>query len=322
MKCPKCGFVSFPGLNECRKCGHSFVTTEQQEAASLTSVAPCQISGPLTPPAPSDKFSERVANFRRRRATLRDDEHNEASLAFDFSTASRLAPSEAARDPAQLSPAEEAFDQVFAERATGVSPQAKLESLHLDQRPKEAASRMASKEPSGGSFAAPAVRDSRVIQFGEIQFRLQKPVMDYEFPEVISAPLGSRFAAGLIDTLILAASGCFFVILFNAVGGRFSKTPVDVGVALFITAFWLFIYFAAFGVMTGRTPGQAALGLEIRNLDGEPPTAAESLWRAFGYLVSISALALGLIWTALDSDGMGWQDHISGTLPSRVERPE
>lgn len=28
MKCPKCGFVSFPGLDQCKKCGHPFTAAE------------------------------------------------------------------------------------------------------------------------------------------------------------------------------------------------------------------------------------------------------------------------------------------------------
>lgn len=37
MKCPECGFVSFPGLNRCKKCGHRFtdLREESQEIGSL-----------------------------------------------------------------------------------------------------------------------------------------------------------------------------------------------------------------------------------------------------------------------------------------------
>ncbi|MCL5006244.1 MAG: RDD family protein [Acidobacteria bacterium] len=31
MKCPKCGFVSFPGLDQCKKCGYRFTQDENQE---------------------------------------------------------------------------------------------------------------------------------------------------------------------------------------------------------------------------------------------------------------------------------------------------
>lgn len=30
MKCPKCGFVSFPGIDRCKKCGHSFPVVEDR----------------------------------------------------------------------------------------------------------------------------------------------------------------------------------------------------------------------------------------------------------------------------------------------------
>ncbi len=315
VTCPKCGFVSFPDLSECRKCGHRFAAPEQPEAAPNP-----EASQRLASSAASDEMSERVAGFRRRRATLRDDAR-EASLVFDFpATTAQLTPSEAIQNPAQISPAERRFNQVFSERASSRS-QANLESIRLSPLIEEGGNREAKAEAFGSSFNQVGARDSRAIQFGEIPFAPHTAASGQEFPEVVSAPLGSRLAAGLIDSLVLTVSGCLFVILFMAAGGRFSKTAVGAGVALFIIAFWLFIYFTVFGVMTRRTPGQDALGLKLCNLDGEPPTGAECLWRAFGYLVSISALTVGLVWTALDSDGMGWHDHISGTLPCSIKRP-
>jgi RDD family len=33
VKCPKCGFVSFPGLDQCKKCGHHFTPVENPQPA-------------------------------------------------------------------------------------------------------------------------------------------------------------------------------------------------------------------------------------------------------------------------------------------------
>lgn len=37
MKCPKCGFVSYPGLPQCKKCGHPFVAAAKKDS-SLSSL--------------------------------------------------------------------------------------------------------------------------------------------------------------------------------------------------------------------------------------------------------------------------------------------
>ena len=322
MKCPKCGFVSFPELPECRKCGHRFAPSERQEPAPSNNLETSQALGPVAVSDPPERLSERVASFRRRRATLRENDDREMSLAFDFSPAAGpIASSGAVREPSQASPAEQTFDQAFAER-TMRAPQVKLESIPLDQHVEESSSRLPSVGFFAENFTSPAARDPHVIQFADAPFNLPNLSAETDFQEVISAPLGSRFAAGLIDILLLLAGGCLFAVVFVAVGGRFDKSPLDMAVVLFIAVFWLFVYFAAFGVMTWRTPGQAAFGLEIRNLNNEPPTVTEALLRAFGYLVSISALTLGFLWAALDSDGMGWHDHISGTVLSGEKRAE
>jgi len=278
--------------------------------------------GPVTVSTPPEGLSERVASFRRRRATLSENDGREMSLAFDFSPAAGPTPSSGTvRDRSQASPAEQMFDQAFAQR-TVRAPQVKLESIPLDQKVEGSRSRHPSLDSSAENFTSPAAQDLHVIQFAEAPFNSLNRSAEPDFPDVVSAPLGSRLAAGLIDIFLLLVSGCLFAAVFVAVGGKLDKSPLDLAVALFISVFWLFVYFAAFGVMTWRTPGQAALGLEIRNLNDEPPTVAEALLRAFGYLVSISALTLGFLWAALDSDGMGWHDHISGTVLSSEKRAE
>jgi uncharacterized RDD family membrane protein YckC len=75
--------------------------------------------------------------------------------------------------------------------------------------------------------------------------------------------------------------------------------------------------------VTFSTPGQTWMGLEVRNMEGFPPVPRESFLRAFGYLVSLSALMLGFFWAIADSDGLTWHDRISGTFltPVKEETP-
>ncbi|MGH9342610.1 MAG: RDD family protein [Terriglobia bacterium] len=135
-----------------------------------------------------------------------------------------------------------------------------------------------------------------------------------DFSEPTAAPLHKRVLAGMADAGILLMAGCLFAGLFALVKGNLDSTPLDLIVAGFIAVFWIFVYFGLFTAVALRTPGQAAFGLSVSNLDGERPTRQEAFLRAFGYLVSLAALMLGFLWAAMDSDGMSWHDHISGTI--------
>jgi uncharacterized RDD family membrane protein YckC len=150
--------------------------------------------------------------------------------------------------------------------------------------------------------------------FLESDFSETAPIPASDFAEVLAAPLGKRFIAGVLDALVLSAVAGMFAIVFRAAGVRLHRGAVDLAVLLVASAFWLFIYFAAFTTLASATPGQSTMGLWVRNFDGDLPTPQECLLRAFGYLVSIASVMLGFLWAAMDSDGLAWHDHVSGTL--------
>lgn len=52
VKCPKCGFVAFPGLSQCEKCGHHFVSSPREEGPSLFSAPSTSSPEPATPAIP------------------------------------------------------------------------------------------------------------------------------------------------------------------------------------------------------------------------------------------------------------------------------
>ncbi len=55
MKCPKCGFVSYAGLEQCKKCGYPFVKAAPKgSSSSLTSLFPegVRLGSPTRPPEP------------------------------------------------------------------------------------------------------------------------------------------------------------------------------------------------------------------------------------------------------------------------------
>jgi uncharacterized RDD family membrane protein YckC len=131
---------------------------------------------------------------------------------------------------------------------------------------------------------------------------------------ILLAPLRRRFLAGMTDALVLILGAAVFGIIFWRFCGSLSIVPLNLAVLGFVAVFLIFAYFAVFTAIASATPGLLWMGCEIRNLRGGYPTVSESLWRAFGVLVSLSALMLGFIWSSVDSDTLTWHDRMSGTV--------
>ena len=131
---------------------------------------------------------------------------------------------------------------------------------------------------------------------------------------IFLAPLGRRFLAGLTDALVLMLGAAVFGIIFWRFCGRLSLVPLNIAVLGLVAVILIFAYFAVFTAIASATPGLLWMGCEIRNLQGDHPTVRESFWRAFGVLVSLSALMLGFIWACVDSDSLTWHDRMSGTV--------
>ena len=131
---------------------------------------------------------------------------------------------------------------------------------------------------------------------------------------IILAPLGRRILAGLTDALVLVLGAAVFEVIFWRFCGPLSLVPLNIFVLGLIGVLLVFAYFAVFTAIASGTPGLLWMGCEIRNIQGDYPTLRESCWRGFGVLVSLSALMLGFVWACVDSNGLTWHDHMSGTV--------
>ncbi len=379
MKCPKCGFVSYPGLTQCKKCGHSFSPSRRkvepekapsppppateletdaplppaEEIFSPRALAP-SISPALTAPGPSEEeeeeegtvepwpgpsaiipeppapeperpwreeLSERVESYRQRRARLKKGFDESSSLEFDFH-----APGTEAKAP--LPSSETGPKEMGSELDFDLN-----HSQHLDDSDlpldvltflgreggsgilQQAESELADELPPP-SPAAPVeiVLDS-------------SPDLDEECGEAAPislplAPMGRRFLGGVLDALVLLASAGLFSLIYWRAGGLFAGNLLNFAVAAFIGVVICLAYFGIFTALTSTTPGLLWMGIEVRNLQGNPPTIRQIFWRSFGYLVSASALLLGFVWALFDSDGLTWHDRMSDTYLASVEGME
>jgi uncharacterized RDD family membrane protein YckC len=146
---------------------------------------------------------------------------------------------------------------------------------------------------------------------------------------LLSAPLGLRFVAVLVDGLIVTlASGLFGFIFWKVaavrppllqIGGLAAAIP-----CLFWTAYqYLLIVYAA------STPGLRAAGLQLARFDGSSVNRSLRRWRVLAACLSGVSAGMGYVWVFLDEDSLCWHDRIThtylapkrraaqGTAPSR-----
>ncbi|HLY60941.1 MAG TPA: RDD family protein [Terriglobia bacterium] len=277
---------------------------------------------PFPDPLLHDELSGRVQKFRSKRARLRGG-LDPTTADFDF-------------DSDEADPSREIADLIggqivdFADR----EPDAQIDPQSQDPSPAE----LMPQIPTPGGLR---VLSGAAVLAGETPLSRHQPshepveiILDSGPSAIQASPLitnasthpldllGRRFTAGLVDAAVLLVGFGLFATIFWVVRPQtapFSFRPLSMISLGVIAVFFLMIYFGISVAFTSSTPGLAWMGLEIRNLDGEAPSTKESCWRAFGYLVSASALFLGFVWALLDSDGLTWHDLMSGTYITERE---
>lgn len=365
MKCPKCGFVSYPGLDQCKKCGHPFKTDQAQDRSSSSPSsfsdgpggpeAPrethesregaLELTGQIfvpqvpvpeedevalstgSPPTPAQspprnggpdwrqELNQRIESFRQRRARIRGMADSSSNMEFDFDDAN-------ARDlsPSTESPLDEPLthsagvDIEFDNSTHSGQPAGLVDSLELNDHNQPRTVRDP-EELEHEEFVPEGARVPRRVEF----VLDSAPRRDEHEPlavpiELPLPPLRRRFVGGLIDAAVLMLAAGVFALIFSRAGGHLTPTPLNLAVLGFIIATLGISYFGAFTAITSTTPGLLWVGIEVRNMSGSHPTPRQAFWRAFGYLVSASALMLGFVWALVDNEGLTWHDRMSDTF--------
>lgn len=381
VKCPKCGFVSYTGSGQCKKCNYPLAKSEPQASvAFLNSLfsdalnnktsetvgvqldtpsddvrpeleflspdpvaseskqelkAPLQIFPAKTMandiPSKSteaganwrEELSDRVVSFRKRRGRLPPEDDKPGNLELEFEDSSKPVDSHFISSPEVVA---ESGDSGLDIELGKYSYSLEHDSLSHEKQPYQ--------EFGDEMHLDAAAEDADEMSLGE---RAEKsppmeiligPPAGYPSSEdsgastLFYAPLNRRMAAGFADALILALGAALFSGIFWYSMTRFcdhaSLVPMSLGILALVALIVIFGYFSVFTALTSATPGLLMMGCEIRNLQGEHPTVNESLWRAFGVLVSLSALMVGFIWAYVDSEGFTWHDRMSGTIITAV----
>jgi uncharacterized RDD family membrane protein YckC len=115
-----------------------------------------------------------------------------------------------------------------------------------------------------------------------------------------------RVGASLIDGIVV---GIVELILRLILGGA--------GVAL--TLVFSFGYYTYFHGRTGQTPGDAALGMRVVDIDsGEVIGYGRAFGRSLVSIVSGLVIGIGYLWMLWDPRKQTWHDKAVSSLPIRV----
>jgi uncharacterized RDD family membrane protein YckC len=115
-----------------------------------------------------------------------------------------------------------------------------------------------------------------------------------------------RFAAAFIDALVV---GIVEFILRFILGGA--------GIALSVLC--SFGYYTYFHGRTGQTPGDAALGIRVVDIDnGNVIGYGRAFGRCLVSIVSGLVIVLGYLWMLWDPRKQTWHDKAVSSLPVRV----
>jgi uncharacterized RDD family membrane protein YckC len=117
-----------------------------------------------------------------------------------------------------------------------------------------------------------------------------------------------RFAAALIDGIVLGVVSEVLKLILGTVGS---------GLGLLISIG----YFTYFHGSTGQTPGDAALGIRVIDLQGG---GSIGYMRAFirwvVSLISFFVIVLGYLWMLWDDEKQTWHDKAAGSVVVPVPR--
>jgi len=264
-----------------------------------------------------EELSERVEKFRKRRARLQPEIDSTGNLELDFENFDQPEDNRSI-DNALGAPEDRdsGFDLEIGESTEPRSMGGPLSETHSREESGDEMIQLyaAHSEVEGMSLGEPWAKSIPMeILVGTPSDDIA-PEEDEEAEGIYLAPLSRRFLAGLTDALVLILGAAVFGIIFWRVCGRLSLVPLNIAVLGLVAVILIFAYFGLFTAIASATPGLLWMGCEIRNLQGGYPTVRESLWRAFGVLVSLSALLLGFVWACVDSDSLTWHDRMSGTV--------
>ncbi len=94
-----------------------------------------------------------------------------------------------------------------------------------------------------------------------------------------------------------------------------SALPFALLAALLSLAYSMFFHGS-----TGRTPGKALVGIEVRTGAGAALSWGRAILRWLGAALGLVCAGVGVFWAVFEPRRRGWADLISGTVVARPQR--
>jgi uncharacterized RDD family membrane protein YckC len=136
--------------------------------------------------------------------------------------------------------------------------------------------------------------------------------------QIYAAPLLRRLLSALVDVLCIAAGIAGFAAVALKIAGpdlRWAPLPL-LGAATGATLFFFgVLYKLMFFTLNDATPGMRTARVAFCTFNEKSPTRKAMRRRLLSTALAASPLGLGLLWTALDSDRLGWHDRMSRMYP-------
>lgn len=116
----------------------------------------------------------------------------------------------------------------------------------------------------------------------------------------------------IYDSLLLLALLFLATLPFVAVYGG-EPVPPDNFIYPIVLGSIIWLFFAGFWSIYGRTLGMQSWGLRVETMAGERPTFGRASLRFFVAIVSLLPFGAGFWWQLIDREGLAWHDRLSGT---------
>jgi uncharacterized RDD family membrane protein YckC len=310
MKCPKCGYLGFENLEQCRNCGYRFSlaavsvalppelplrqpTNSANESIEDLALIDIALSKPdASPHTDVSAPPPHTGASSRRRADTPDDlplfsrAHDEMPL---------IARASAPRPPLSV---RRATPEVARLRTETRSPGADVALPGLDQ-------------PSGSLLHV--VRPHVVSEPAPIRIRVSAPVSQ-------TAALSQRVAAAAIDVLVIGAVDLIVLYFTMQISGllvgdlRLLPRMPLLGFLVAQNVSYFIVFTAG-----GQTLGKMALGLRVVDAEQHrPPSIARSTLRTCAWIVLAMPAGLGLLTALLDAERRGLHDRVARTRVVRA----
>jgi hypothetical protein len=132
------------------------------------------------------------------------------------------------------------------------------------------------------------------------------------------APVASRphrvIAAALDWSLVTIAYGLFLVV-YRLMGGEFVLNKGNVALLGAVLPLFGVLYGLMWAWAGKDSAGMQWAKLHLLTFDGFPPDRKQRLMRLAGSSLGL-VTGLGLLWSLVDEESLGWQDHMSRTFPT------